>query len=102
MFKTTLSVTLLIAAQNALEIQPVPIGEARQPRLSKEELKELVQGTLDAGLYQIDNQSEECHWRPVRKALRNYFNGSHNCAYKFDEDGIKPNEKKLEKCLDNK
>ena len=70
MFRTTLSVTLLIAAQNALDLQVLPIGEERQPRLPKEELKALIDATLDAGLYRVDNQSESCHWRPVRKALR--------------------------------
>ena len=70
MFKTTLSVTLLIAAQNALDLQVLPMDEVRPPKLTKEELKELIDGTLDAGLYEIDNQSELCHWRPVRKALR--------------------------------
>ena len=70
MFKTTLSVTLLIAAQNALDIQVLPMDEERQPRLSNSELKALIDDTLDAGLYQVDNQSELCHWRPVRKALR--------------------------------
>ena len=70
MFRTTLSATLLIAAQNALDLQILPMEEERPPRLSKQELKALIDATLDAGLYQVDNQSELCHWRPVRKALR--------------------------------
>ena len=55
MFKTTLSVTLLIAAQNALDLQVLPMDEVRPPKLSKEELKERIDGALDAGLYEIDN-----------------------------------------------
>ena len=70
MFRTTLSATLLIAAQNALDLQIIPMSEERPARLSNQELKELIDATLDAGLYQVDNQSELCHWKPVRKALR--------------------------------
>ena len=70
MFRTTLSATLLIAAKNALDLQIIPMDEERPARLSNQELKELIDATLDAGLYQVDNQSELCHWRPVRKALR--------------------------------
>ena len=70
MYKTTLSATLLIAAQNALDIQVIPMDQERQPRLSKEELKEFIDADIEAGLYRVDNQSEFCHWKPVRKALR--------------------------------
>ena len=62
MLKTTLAVTLLTAAQNALALtlEVLPEGSERPPKLTKDQLKELVNAELATGMYDIGNGNQIC------------------------------------------
>lgn len=62
MFKTTLTVTLLTAAQNAfaLTLEVLPEGGERPPKLTKDQLKELVIAELATEMYDIGNGDQLC------------------------------------------
>ena len=97
MLKTTLSVMLLVAAQNALYIQ----GIADRPRkLSKQELKLKLKDEIAKGLYDIGKGEGQCAQKTVAKALRKYFQKEYKCGWKYDENGRRHDEDKLENCLE--
>ena len=62
MLKTTLTVTLITAAQDAfaLTLEALPEGGERPPKLTKEQLRELVNAELATEMYDIGNGDQLC------------------------------------------
>ena len=62
---------MLIAAQNALYIEQA--CEERPKKLSKQELKDLVNEEIATDAYDIGSGEGQCTAKTVKKALRKYF-----------------------------
>ena len=88
---------MLVAAQNALYIEQA--CEERPKKLSKQELKDLVNEEIATDAYDIGSGEGQCTRKTVKRALRQYFQREYKCHYKFDECGVRPREDKLETCL---
>ena len=96
MFKTTLAVMLLSAAQNAHALERRG-GGRRRGRLSREELAEKVEEELATGDYEIG--SGLCSQRRVEQFLGQYFQKEHRCNKQHGAESRRPNEDRLEDCL---
>ena len=94
MYKTTLAVMLLSAAQSAYALE---MRSRRGGMLSREELNELVEEELATGDYVIGRGV--CSQRRIENSLKQYFKKEHNCNRNFGVEGRRPNETKLDKCL---
>lgn len=112
MLKATLSVLLLNAAQNVagLTLQdtvqetvdaPEPKVMARRaPKLTRQELNALADAEIAQDIYDIGNGQPLCTLKQVKKTLKQFYQREYKCNYKFDQDGVRPNETKLQRCLD--